>query len=624
MAVDLRKFLRNMFFLCLVACILHINAASKTRKSDNKALEHFLIRMDNVFEFLNRVIANFEWQTFKNSTIVPPEVYTHFVQLKMKWRNRWCAELTNVWNNGISINKKVLHFLCKGPKYTLEIARKIVVVSELLSSAYDSIQICKIENYQRKCYNGESDVAKLMATSRNEKELRWAWTAWRDRMSHTKELFRQLADLQNIAAQNNGYADIGEYWREEFEILDLESVFDEMYRQVEPLYRLLHAVVRFRLARLYPDVVDVFQPIPAHLLGNLWSQSWEALIDVIFPDYIVIESNLIDLIKQENYSVTKMMKTAEDFYVSLGFPPLTPEFWKNSIFEQETGRRSSCHATAVNMYKKNDFRMFACLETKPQDFDVIYHEMGHVQYYMAYQNQPSFFKNGINSAFHESIGDAVSYGAASLRHMQRLGFMQNTFASFANSSAANLRDLLETAILLRQALFKIPQLSNGLIIEKWRWSVFSGRIKPSKYNAAWWNLHRRYMGVAPPSPRSEKFFDPAAKFHIAHDIPYARYFLGNFLQIQLFQGMCEASLGLRFNSTANLLLHKCDIYGSRNAGKILRSTMKLGSSIDWRDALRVITGYAEYRVKPFLAYYEPIRKWLQREIDRHNIPVGWN
>lgn len=39
---------------------------------------------------------------------------------------------------------------------------------------------------------------------RNEKELRWAWTAWRDRMSHTKELFRQLVDLQNIAAQNNG------------------------------------------------------------------------------------------------------------------------------------------------------------------------------------------------------------------------------------------------------------------------------------------------------------------------------------------------------------------------------------------------------------------------------------
>jgi len=103
--------------------------------------------------------------------------------------------------------------------------------------------------------------------------------------------------------------------------------------------------------------ISFSQPI-ANFAGNLWSQSWEALIDVVFPDYIAIESNLIDSMKQENYSVIKMVKTAEDFYVSLGFPPLTPEFWKNSIFEQETGRRSSCHATAVNMYQKNDFRYF--------------------------------------------------------------------------------------------------------------------------------------------------------------------------------------------------------------------------------------------------------------------------
>lgn len=65
-----------------------------------------------------------------------------------------------------------------------------------------------------------------------------------------------------------GYADIGEYWREEFQIPDLESMFEEMYQRVKPLYRLLHAVVRFHLARLYPDVVDMSLPIPAHLLGK--------------------------------------------------------------------------------------------------------------------------------------------------------------------------------------------------------------------------------------------------------------------------------------------------------------------------------------------------------------------
>lgn len=107
--------------------------------------------------------------------------------------------------------------------------------------------------------------------------------------------------------------------------------------------------------------------------------------------------------------------------------------------------------------------------------------------------------------------------------MHRLGLIYNAFTSFGNLSEANshLQHSLELAHLLKQALLKIPELFNGLIIEKWRWSVFSGKTKPSKYNTFWWNLHRRYMGIVPPSPRSEKFFDPVAKFHIAHGIPYA-------------------------------------------------------------------------------------------------------
>jgi len=155
-----------------------------------------------------------------------------------------------------------------------------------------------------------------------------------------------------------------------------------MYERVESLYRLLHAVVRFRLAKLYPDVVNISLPIPAHLLGkmslvrneykeqflirfsysniicvgNLWSQNWEALIDLILPNHNAITLSLINSIKQEHHSVIKMIKEAEDFYISLGFPSLTSEFWSNSVFQQNTNKTSTCHATAINMYKKNDFR----------------------------------------------------------------------------------------------------------------------------------------------------------------------------------------------------------------------------------------------------------------------------
>ncbi|XP_025162377.1 angiotensin-converting enzyme [Harpegnathos saltator] len=550
-----------MLLLRLTLCvILHVgDVFSTTENAFNHGARIWLDRVDDSLEFLNRATASLEWQTLRNASVVPPDVYASVFQLRLMWRDRWCGELMDFQDNGIFVGRQLLSFLCHGVKYNDKITRKITVIKEILSSTYDSAHIC--EDHRRRCYRGESDMAKLMATSRNESKLRWAWSAWRNRMSGMRWPFAQLIALENMAARSNGYADIGAYWREEFEIPNLESVFEEMYRRVEPLYRLLHAVVRFRLAKLYPDVVDISQPIPAHLLGNLWSQSWEALIDVVFPNYIAIIPDLTDSMRRGNYSVTKMVRQVEDFYVSLGFPPLTPEFWKNSVFEREAGETSSCHATAINMFKRNDFRIFACLETNSQDFNVVHHELGHIQYYMAYQNQPSFFKNGINAAFHESIGDAISHGATSPRHMRRLGLLRDASS-----------DSLKTAVLVKQALLKIPQLSSGLVIEKWRWSVFSGRTKPSRYNEAWWHLHRRYMGVAPPSPRSEEFFDAAAKYHVSHGVPYARYYLASFLQVQLFQGMCEASAGLRVGSaTFNASLHKCDIYGSKDAGRILRS-----------------------------------------------------
>ncbi|XP_032666205.1 angiotensin-converting enzyme-like [Odontomachus brunneus] len=549
-----------MFFLCLATCIvLHSMDALDTFDHETRTL---LNRMDNSFEFLNQATANLEWKILRNASVVSSDVYASVFQLRLKWKSHGCAELMNIQNSGVFINRRLLHFMCHGPKYTDKMMRKISIIKELLSSTYDFARICKIEDHGRRCYYGESDVTKLMATSRDERELRWAWSAWRDRMSGMKWPFAQLVVLENEAARSNGYTDVGAYWREEFEIPNLESVFEEMYRRVKPLYRLLHAVVRFQLARLYPNVVDTSQAIPAHLLGNLWSQSWEALIDVVFPNYTAIMPDLMDSMRRQNYSITEMVREAENFYVSLGFPLLTSEFWRNSVFERGAGEASNCHATAVNMYKRNDFRIFACLETKPQDFNVIYHELGHIQYYMAYQNQPSFFKNGINTAFHESVGDAIAYGATSLRHMRRLGLVRDTYAS---------TDLLETAVLVRQALLKIPQLLSGLVIEKWRWSVFSGRTKSWEYNKVWWDLHRRYMGIAPPSLRSEKFFDAAAKYHVSHGIPYARYYLASFLQIQLFQGMCKASTGLKVDSTIfNTNFHKCDIYGSKEAGRILR------------------------------------------------------
>src|SRR5207237_1966156 len=93
--------------------------------------------------------------------------------------------------------------------------------------------------------------------------------------------------------------------------------------------------------------------------------------------------------------------------------------------------------------------------------------------------------------------------------------------------------------LLQQALEKVAFLPFGLLVDKWRWEVFSGQVKPADYNKAWWELRRKYQGVAPPVARSEGDFDPGAKYHVPANVPYARYFLARLVQFHVPRGPCE-------------------------------------------------------------------------------------
>ncbi len=92
---------------------------------------------------------------------------------------------------------------------------------------------------------------------------------------------------------------------------------------------------------------------------------------------------------------------------------------------------------------------------------------------------------------------------------------------------------------MTRALEKVAFLPFGLLIDQWRWKVFSGEIKPEDYNKAWWDLRLKYQGVAPPSPRGEEFFDPGAKYHVPDNTPYTRYFLADILQFQFHRALVE-------------------------------------------------------------------------------------
>ncbi|XP_063229178.1 angiotensin-converting enzyme-like [Bacillus rossius redtenbacheri] len=296
----------------------------------------------------------------------------------------------------------------------------------------------------------------------------------------------------------------------------------------------------------------------------------------------------------------------------LGLDAMTPTSWR-----APSGRNTTCHGTAANMFRPGDYRMLLCAEVSAEDFYVIHHEMGHIEYYMSYRDQPAIFQDGANSAFQEAVGDAVMFGVLAPQHLLRLRLVDDDEAFSPDT---------QIALLLQQALARLPQVPFGLLVDKWRWRALSGALRPPEYTAAWWALRSHYQGVSPPVPRAADDFDPAAKFHIPDNTPYVRYFLASFLQMQLFKAMCEAAVLGRVGPPARLSLplHQCDIYGSKDAGKRLRAMMEMGSSRPWPAALEAVAGERGYSAGPLLQYYAPLHDWLARQVWRHRIPVGWD
>ncbi|HSR66186.1 MAG TPA: M2 family metallopeptidase, partial [Xanthomonadaceae bacterium] len=167
---------------------------------------------------------------------------------------------------------------------------------------------------------------------------------------------------------------------------------------------------------------------------------------------------------------------------------------------------------------------------------------------------------------------------------------------------------------MRMALAKVSFLPFGLMIDRWRWGVFDGSITPEHYNQAWWDLKAKYQGVAPVSPRGEDFFDPGAKYHVAANTPYTRYFLDYVLQFQFYKALCDAS-GYKGP------LHSCSFYGSRAAGAKYEAMLAKGASQPWQQTLKDFTGSGRMDASALLEYFAPLQEWLQQQNEGQT--CGW-
>jgi peptidyl-dipeptidase A len=447
-------------------------------------------------------------------------------------------------------------------------------------------------------------LSRIMADSRDPKQLLEAWTGWHAIAPPIREPFKRFVTLSNKGARELGFADTGAMWRAKYDMPpdDFARELDRLWTQVRPLYDKLHAYVRTRLRQTYGDAVPERGPIPAHLLGNMWAQSWGNVYPLVAPKGADPGFDLTERLKAKKTGELDMVRYGERFFTSLGFDALPKTFWERSLFTKPRDREVVCHASAWDVDYAEDLRIKMCIEITGEDFSTIHHELGHNFYQRAYSRQPALFRDSANDGFHEAIGDTIALSVTPA-YLVSIGLLDR--------EPDPSRDI---GLLLQMALDKVAFLPFGLVVDQWRWKVFSGEVTPEKYNQAWWQLREKYQGVRAPVERSENDFDPGAKYHVPANTPYMRYFLAHILQFQFHRALVGAA-GYKGP------LHRGSIYGSAEAGRRLKRMLEMGQSRPWPDALEAITGQRQMDATAILDYFAPLEKWLDEQIQGKS--VGW-
>jgi peptidyl-dipeptidase A len=476
-------------------------------------------------------------------------------------------------------------------------------INASLQSDYGKGKFCP-DGPNGKCLS-LGDMENVLSSSRDPNELLRVWKGWHAISPPMRNRYGRMVELANKGAQEVGFADVGTMWRSNYDMPPeaFSAELDRLWQQVRPLYVSLHAYVRTQLVKKYgPAVVREDAPIPAHLLGNMWAQEWEDIYMLVAPPNADPGYDLTAILKAKKIDDRGMVRYGERFFMSLGFFALPQTFWERSMFIKPRDRDVVCHASAWDIDYVEDLRIKMCIEIKDDDFSTIHHELGHNFYQRAYDKQPPLFRNSANDGFHEAIGDTIALSVTP-EYLKQIGLLD---AVPPPSS--------DTGLLMKRALDKVAFLPFGLLIDKWRWGVFSGKISPSDYNKTWWELRREYQGVAPPVERTEADFDPGAKYHVAANVPYARYFLAAVLQFQFHRALCRAA-----GYTGPL--HRCSIYNNKVAGEKLAKMLEMGQSHPWPEALEALTGEKQMDATAMLDYFAPLKQWLDEQNKGHN--VGW-
>jgi peptidyl-dipeptidase A len=574
------------------------------------------LSIEDARAFIEKAEADLEtvWEHSARAAWVQANFITEDTEILSSRANEKATALT------VQLAGEALRF--KDLEMPAELERKLLLLRLALTvpapvNAEETSELSRIQTRMESVYGrgkfcpemGEcwdlQEMSRMLVESRDPSLLLNVWKGWRTVSPAMRQDFERYVELGNKGAKELGFDDLGAMWRSNYDMSPYAFAreLDRLWLQVRPLYVSLHAYVRQRLRETYgAELVPESGPIPAHLLGNMWAQQWNNISDLVAPEDADPGFDLTESLKAKGTDARAMVRYGERFFTSLGFEPLPSTFWERSLFLQPRNRDVVCHASAWSIDGKDDLRIKMCIEINAEYFSTVHHELGHNFYQRAYSQQTPLFWGSAIDGFHEAIGDTLALSITP-QYLKTLGLIDD--------EPDPSKDL---GLLLDMALEKVSFLPFGLLVDQWRWKVFSGEVTPDDYNEAWWELRERYQGVAAPEARKSTDFDPGAKYHVAASVPYSRYFLAHILQFQFHRALCKVA---GYEGPLN----RCTIYGSREAGERLDSMLQMGLSRPWPEALEALTGETEIDATAILDYFAPLKVWLDGK--NEGVPTGW-
>tara|TARA_B100001057_G_scaffold116927_1_gene115501 strand:+ start:8614 stop:10416 length:1803 start_codon:yes stop_codon:yes gene_type:complete len=586
-----------------IAFIVASCDTSSELNSQNQKLEDFLTEVEEENKKDGPIISSASWISSNFITFDSQKVIADYgtrYTLNSLEKARKASSFDNIKTS--PENNRMLKILKSSfvmpPPLDESLASELSKITTSLEAMYGSGEYCYEDGH---CFDLEAFEA-IIDKSRNPKQLLSAWRGWHEIGKPMKPMYLRMVEIGNKGSKDLGYEGLSDLWFSKYDMSADEFLneTDRVWDEVKPLYDALHCHVRAKLNDHYGDeVIPISGPLPVHMLGNMWGQSWSNIYDLVYTEEA--NSNSIDvtkIIEDKNLSEIEMVEYAEDFFLSIGFEPLPETFWERSLFVKPSDRSVVCHASAWNLDSvENDLRIKMCIEKNEEDFITIHHELGHIFYYQAYNHLPTLFQGGANDGFHEAFGDLLTLSITP-DYLNQIGFITKDEAKLAKEDPIGL--------LMKQALEGVVVVPWALMLDKWRSAVFNGEIEANNLNSSWWQLREQYQGISTYENRNEEYFDPGAKYHIPGNTPYTRYYLARIMQYQFHEALCN-SIGFEG------YLHDCSIYGSMEAGEKIISTMAMGESLPWQEAFENLTGSRKLSGKSILNYYAPLKDWLDEQ-----------